>query len=293
MELYTRIFDNNLCIAHFSFTYEEAMHIYQEVEKYIDDNLDIEEHFIKAIEIKYINEALEEKELVCVGEKEIRILSDLRENQPYVLVARFLVLPEVVNLSLPINIPYSLKCDVNKKINNVSDFFKVKLLSNDLAQLQDVDVIDLDCIVRYDLRFIIDGEIISVYDNQILEMYKDVELQPERFVGAKINDAVAISDVEGVVTDFLIRKIQKKIPYNETTDKSIFIDLGYNDYFDLLDKFKKSFERVTRVESYIDYIVDFIYENTKLEYSKEINNFYKELDYFAYDKEYENESIFI
>ena len=286
MEIYTRIVNNNLCIAHFSFTYQEAMHIYKFVEENCDEE-DIEENFIRVIETEYLNNALDERDIICVGEKAIHFLSELKENRPFVGIARFLVLPEVLHLSLPMEIPLSIINEINLKNKKVNEYLKLKLLENNYADLQDVDVIDMDCIVNYELRFIIEGDIISTYDNQILEMYKDDALQPERFVGAKVGDAVAISDVEGVVTDFLIKKIQKKMPYTQSTAKEVYYEIGYNDYDDLCDRFNVAFKKINKVNMYVDYVVDFIYENTQITYADQIYDFYKELDYFVYDKDYE------
>lgn len=287
MEIYTRIVDKHLCIAHFSFTYKEAMHIYQNIEDNCDDAEFIEEEFLKTIEIDYLNPLLDERGIIYFGNKVFRLLSDLKENQPFVGVARFLVLPEIINLALPVEIPLSIKNQIEEKKEKVNQYFRLKLLENNYAQLEDVDVIDMDCIVGYDLRFIIDGEVISNYDNQILEMYKDDALKPERFIGAKVNDAVAISNVDGVVTDFLIKKIQKKIPYDKNTTKSLFEDMGYIDYNDLYQSYRKAFFRITKVQTNVDYIIDFIYQNTQIDYPSIIESFYKELDYFAYDKDYD------
>ena len=80
MEIYTRIIDNNLCIAHFSLEHKEAMHIYQEVEKnHYGAQIDLEESFLKAIEDEFLNDKLLERDLIYIGEKDIRILSDIKK----------------------------------------------------------------------------------------------------------------------------------------------------------------------------------------------------------------------
>ena len=288
MELLTRIIGNNLCIAHFCLSYSEAISLYKKVQIECDE-LDVEDEFIKAIEVEFLNDALIDRDLICVSLKEIKLFNDITQKRSIIGVARFLILPDYVNLTLPVSIPNSYENQVLNKQNDVLKNFRLCLLNNDYATLEDVDIVDMDCVVRYDLRFIIDGEIIAVYDNQILEMYNDEPLQPQRFVGAKIGDAVAISDVEGVVTDFLIQKIQKKIPFNETTPIELLKEKGFVSYQDLLNKFQRAHNQITKIEMYIDYIVDFVFENAKIEFDEQIEEFYKSMDYFVYDKEFDLE----
>ena len=288
MEIYTRIIDNNLCIAHFSLEHKEAMHIYQEVEKnHYGAQIDLEESFLKAIEEEFLNDKLLERDLICIGKKDIRILSDIKKDQPFVCVARFLVLPQVVNLSLPLSLPLTVKEEYNKKVKNLEKDLVNTLLENGYSSLKKCDEIDKDCMVTYDLRFSIDGNVISEYPNQILEMYKDNELELEKFIGAKVNDTVIVSDVDGVITDFLIKKIQKNTPYNQNTKIEKFQELGYQSYQEMFELFSKSYYFITKVNLYIDYMVNFIYQNSDLNFNDQILEFYKSRDFFAYDKEYD------
>lgn len=288
MEVLTRIIDNNLCIAHFSLTYKEAMHIYQEAEENNDgDTNDVEESFLMKIEKEYLNEILLDRNLISIGEKEIRIISDLKNGQPFIGVARFIVLPEVINLALPMTLPLSLKKEYTNKVNNLKEEFVMRLYDNGYSTFSECDQIEKDCVVTYDLRFLIDGKIVSEYSDQTLEMYKNNEIDLEKFIGAKVNDAVIVSNVDGVITDFLIKKIEKSMPYNETTEIEKFLEIGYQNYLEMFESFSNSFCYITKVNLYIDYFVDFIYQNSDIEFNNQIIEFYKKREFFVYDKEYD------
>lgn len=283
MQLFTRIFDKNLCIAHFSLNYKEAMHIYQETKEDFAGDLSLTEEYLKDfIDEQYLNDELVARNLICVGKKEIKFLSKLIKDKPFMGVARFLVIPETVNLALPLSLPLRIKKEVQQEKEKAMSQFKIAMMENNYVDIVETDTVDCDCVVTYDLRFMIDGKVVSTYEDQLLAMYLDTDIDKSRFLGTKINDAVVVSDADGVITDFLIKKIEKKVPYDENTANDVYQALGFENYQDLVNRFTKSFYNQLKVNKYIDYCVDFVYENSNLEINQNVIDFYNRKEFLIY-----------
>ena len=283
MQLFTRIFDNNLCIAHFSLSYKEAMHIYQETKEDFDGDLSLTEEYLKDfIDEQYLNDELIARNLICVGKKEIKFLNKLIKDKPFMGIARFLVIPETVNLALPLSLPLRIKKEVQQEQEKAMSQFKIAMMDNNYVDLVETDTVDSDCVITYDLRFMIDGNVVSTYEDQLLAMYLETDFDTSRFLGAKVNDAVVVSEADGVITDFLIKKIEKKVPYDENTDRDTYHDLGFESYQDLVDRFTEAYCHQLKVNKYIDYCVDFVYENSNLEINQNVIDFYNRKEFLIY-----------
>lgn len=282
MQEYFRSFDDCFGLLHFSLSKEETEHVKEITSKFNIGIISEEEITLDVIENEYIRDSIERNNLGIVSKIDIKLFSKSLDDKLFVGVARFIYSPEEVAIALPTVMPLRVLNEVKNKQKNAKEELIKVLLENNYSESVETDVVDKECVVTCDIRYTIGDDVISNYENQIIMMYSENDLNTEVLIGAKINDIVLMNVLDNVATKVVIKKIEKMVPYNSKTDKKKIEELGFDSYEELEKKFIQSYKKFIKIDKYIDYVIDFATQNTKLSSSNYIYDFYKDRDDILY-----------
>lgn len=270
--------NEQFCQLYFSLSASEVNNMFKEneysLQRYALDNV-ADEDIVEAILDKLegiIDDKFCELEVVTVGPRKTSVLTKIERNKPIMGICKTCVLPDDINISLPTYIPdelYNFKIDES----SIDNFIHNSLIENGLYDLKDVDVVDDDCIVTYNLRYIKDDLILNEISDQTIDMSDDEEdIDSSKFDGKKNKDEVVI-DKDDYSTIAIITRIQKKIPYELTNEVVTKFKMGIKTKKGFIDRVKSVLEFQRDVQIAMYFIVESISKTNQIEFDDVVINY--------------------
>lgn len=274
-------FDDYFCRVHFGVSYKECLNITNDVVLF--DSMFEEENkeniLYSKIDAVYLDIEMSKRKIVPLASKKTYFFTKFEKNKPIIGVSSFIRVPENIELIIPSSIPYYIDSYINEVLSRKEEEWKKNLLANDFCYKQSGDCADEYSVVTYDLKVYKNNECVETLCNQVVDMTDEADLFFD-FLSSKLGDEIIVEDndeTKKVIA--IITSIVNRVPYSkEKHEASHFEDIGYEDYDSAHDSFIESIESVTKTEIYMDYIINFAIENSRIEFSKRVIDFYKGFD---------------
>lgn len=266
--------NDQFCQMYFSFSVKEVNELFIEAkEDNIVNDEDILDYIKSKIDEDILEDKLDELEIITIGPRLTNFMTDIKAGKPLMGITRCCVLPEDINLSLPTEIPEAM---YNFQIDDetIETLIHSLLISNNLYEIKDVDVVSDDCIVTYDLCYMKDDLILNKIENQTTDTDTDIDIDFNKFKNKKVNGKITI-DKDEVNTVAIIKKIEKKVPYeltNEVVSKLRFGSIKTKK--GLFDKVRSVLEFQKDIQTAVFYIVESIHSTNQINFEDNVIEFF-------------------
>lgn len=277
LELKYRIIDNHLCIAHFAINNELANKIYNKIKSFGGELKNI---FLEEIELGLLDSKLIMNNVFPCSKKKISYLTKLEDNAPLIGIAKFAIMVEGINVSLPAIIPNEINASFKDLDLLAENRFNDFLIEEELCYYKDSDVITKNSSFTYDLikRNPKNKEDFYKAEDQVYDLNIEDDYDPDMLIGKKIGDIIILDD-SSYILEAEIKDITNTIPYTETkynvNDISSF---GFNTFKELKEVYISGFKLCERINKYIDFIFRFVGEKTNIDFPQSLKKFYKSME---------------
>ncbi len=277
LELKYRIIDNHLCVAHFAINNELANKIYNKIKSFGGELKNI---FLEEIELGLLDSKLIMNNVFPCSKKKISYLTKLEDNAPLIGIAKFAIMVEGINVSLPAIIPNEINASFKDLDLLAENRFNDFLIEEELCYYKDSDVITKNSSFTYDLikRNPKNKEDFYKAEDQVYDLNIEDDYDPEMLIGKKIGDIIILDD-SSYILEAEIKDITNTIPYTETkynvNDISSF---GFNTFKELKEVYINGFKLCERINKYIDFIFRFVGKKTNIDFPHSLKKFYKSME---------------
>lgn len=266
-----------LCQMYFSLSVDEVEKLFVEAKDYCN-NKECEKEIVEYIKDKIDNEILEEKfdeyDVITIGPRMTNFMSDITRGKPIMGISKCCLLPEDVSISLPTEIP-EIMYNFNIEDSTIESLANGLLISNNFYTEQNIDFVDEDCYVTYDLCYMKDDLVLNEIKNQATEMKFDLILS-EKFRNKKVGSKV-ILDKDDVDTIAIIKKIEKRIPYELTDEVVCKLRFGsIKTKKGLFEKLKKILEFQKNIQTANFFIIESLLNSNQFEFDDCVIKFFFE-----------------
>lgn len=283
MELSIKTINNQMCKVYFYLSAEEIKKIYESNRLQYDMSGDsftkmlIEGMIYNYIEHNLLDNTLLEKDIIPISNKDIHYLLPLSFDKPLIGVATFPKLLDPINLKLPSYIEYDNDNEINKCAKKR---FKNILKEKGFHLLEEIEIVNKNSVVEYDLEYTNDGKILDKIENQEFDMEIDKDLDPKLFIGKKIGDIIVL-DSDQLTSQAKIKGIYKKKLYDsDHYVKEDIEELGFDSFEEFEDVYIDAAEHEAYEDKIVDILTDELLKENDIEFSDELLSFYlKRNDY--------------
>ncbi len=273
--------------AYFTFTAQEMTDFYREILTTFsipDSDLKkkktmVDDLVMNKLEDKVIENELAKMDVIPIGGRKYRYLSDLAPDQSLVVICQFCVLPSGISMKFPTQIPkelFSFPMDANIS----KDFLKQLLLQHEMFEYQESDQADKNSFVEYDLSYVKDDFLINHLENQQMEMEKALPQVFDKFLGALVGDVIVLDEDEGILVKAAIKKIQNQVFPKLTDEMAQKVNfLGTQTAAAFKKKVKDIFTFSTTVVLLLNFLSEFILQNDEIEFDEYVINHFMDSDF--------------
>lgn len=261
---------------YFSFSITEVEKMFEEVfdkYTYLPDSDEAIEEIKEKIDNEILEDEIEDLDLVVVGPRITKFMTTVKKGKPLMGITQMCVLPDDINISLPTFIPEELfKFDIDDE--TVENLIKEILIGNNLYSMEEVNIVDEDSVITYDLCYTNDDLLINKIENQEFDMQSDDELNPKLFINKKVGNEVVIDKSE-ITTIAKITKIEKKVPYSLTDEVISKLKFGsVKTKSGFVKKIKSILEFQKDIQISVFYITEAILSSGQFKFSDVVINYF-------------------
>lgn len=218
-----------------------------------------------------IDDKFNELDVTLVGPRKTSIITRVEKGKPLLGITKSCILPDDINISLPTFIPEELY-EFKVEESSIDNFVHNVLIENNLYDLKDIKIVDDDCVVTYDLRYVKDDLIINEIKDQTTDVDDEDDIDLDKFMGKRINNEIVI-DKDEVDTIAKITRIQKKVPYELTNEVVSKLKIGSKTPKGFIEKVRNVLEFQKDIQIAMYFIIESISKSEQIKFDDVVVNF--------------------
>jgi len=224
----------------------------------------IVEVVMEKIEEEIIEEELAKLDVVPIGNRRFRYLTEVAATSPLLVICQFCILPSDIQIKMPTKIPKEI-FQIHYADEVLKDFTRQILNLNDEYEYKDAEIAEQGSIVKYDLAYTREDFVISEINDQEISL-DDIE-QPDRalFLKAKVGSVIILDEDENVTVKATVKSIRNLVVNklsNEIVKNLNFLNTKTVSEF--RNKIKDIFTFSSTVVILLNFLADFVLQTGEI-----------------------------
>ncbi len=232
------------------------------------------ESFYHFLEENLIINAIIDREIIPLKTKKFVYYNRYRRAMPITGIVFFTKLPELLEFSIPREIPSYVTQQIAKKEKTIANNYDDCLIKLGLYDVVESNVVTETSTVYYNITKLNDSNETETIKDLTINM-KDNNSLCNELINARLEDRI-FTEIDNQNVEICITKILDKVLYtDDSCDMSKLKKIGYRKMSKLKEDYIEAETIKNRIDEYLNYLSNFLYEKDEIKFTPKVFEFYK------------------